>query len=143
MSDAFDKVVTLGLGLEKKAKELLAELERLGTESRTAKAGEGSSEGAAEGSATGEEDLSSRKKFENKLVEGTVAAMNEFLSSMKECKEKLEREAVEKGGKFIGRMNVASAEDLDVVREMARVAREKVDALEKRVAELEGKGKVC
>ncbi|MBI5810903.1 MAG: accessory factor UbiK family protein, partial [Deltaproteobacteria bacterium] len=42
-------------------------------------------------------------------------------------------------GKVFERLNVAREEDIDVVKEMARVAREKVDSLEKRVAGLEAR----
>ncbi len=41
--------------------------------------------------------------------------------------------------KVLDKLHAARSEDIDVVKEMARVAREKVDTLEKRVGALEAK----
>jgi BMFP domain-containing protein YqiC len=125
--DLFEKAVFIGLGLEKKAKEVLDELEKI------AKAG-------GEGAVTPEgEKLSARQVLENRVVEDGVKALKEFLSVIHGAKEKLEEEVASSSGKIREKMHIASQDDIDVIKEMARVAREKVDRLEKRVDELQAK----
>ncbi len=137
MSDALDKLIVLGLGLEKKAKETLAELQELGEEEKKdhAAAAEGAGEGEAEG-----EDLSSKKKLENKLVDNGVKLLTDLLSSASECKDKLDSEVSGGSQRIVDKLGIATKDDLDIIMEMTRVAREKVDALEKRLEELEKKG---
>ena len=126
MADLFEKAVLIGIGLEKKAKEVLSELEKAAV-----------SEKGAEGEA--KENLTSRQLIENKVVEDGVKALKEFLSVINSAKGKLEREFTGSSEKVMHGLNVATKDDLDVVKEMARVAREKVDKLEKRITALEEK----
>lgn len=123
MADLLDKAILIGLGLEKKAKEVLGELEKNGTGPKEA-------DGAA---------LGPRESFENKVVDEGVRALKEFLSVVKSAKERLEKDVATSSEKVFEKMNVASQNELEVVKEMARVARERVEKLEKRVAELEGR----
>lgn len=135
MADIFERLINVGMGLEKRAREVLDGLEEVGTEAKAAK-----EHGAdAEGAASEEEDLSARKRLENRLVEDGVKVITEFISLLQECKGKVTGEASASSGTILEKMNVATREDLEVVKEMARVAREKVDELEKKVASLEEK----
>ncbi len=135
MSDVLDKLITLGLGLEKKAKETLSELQELGEEEKKDHAA------AAEGAGEGEgEELTSKKKFENKLVDNGVKLLTDLLSSVSECKDKLDSEVSGGSQRVVDKLGIATKDDLDIIMEMTRVAREKVEALEKRVEELEKKG---
>lgn len=122
MSDLLDKAILIGMGLEKKAKEVLDELESAG-----------------KSKAAGQEELPPRQAAENKVVDEGVRALKEFVTVVKGAKEKLEKEFSTGSEKVFGKLNVATQADLEVVLEMARVAREKVDKLEKRVAELESR----
>lgn len=124
MSDLLDKAILIGMGLEKKAKEVLGDLESAG---KTSKA-EPSSEG-----------LPPRQAAENRVVDEGVRALTEFVSLVKSAKEKIEKDVATGSGKVFEKLNVATSDDLEVVMEMARVAREKVDRLEKRVADLEAR----
>jgi BMFP domain-containing protein YqiC len=128
MADLLDKVITLGIGLEKKAMETLDELEDLGK--KEIKKEEDSEEG-----------LGKKEEFENKLVDGGVKAVGEFVSILKDCREKFEGEVRGGSGKIAEKLHMASKDELEVAIEMARVAREKVDELEKRIEALEGKKK--
>lgn len=133
MADILDKFITLGIGLEKKATEVLGELEKLGTDAineEEAKEKEGKEGG---------EDLGAKKKFENRLVDNGVKAIGEFISLLKECRDKAESEFCGSGEKVMDKLHMATKEEVEVVKEMARVAREKVDKLEKRITALEGK----
>lgn len=127
MADLFEKAVFIGLGLEKKAKEVLEELEKI------ARSG---AEGAG---VAGGQGMSAKQALENRVVEDGVKALKEFLAVIRTAKEKLEEELTSSTGKLRDKMHVASQDDVDVIKEMARVAREKVDKLEKRVEELEAK----
>ena len=122
MSDLLDKVILIGMGLEKKAKEALDELESAGKTSK---------------GAPGTEGLPPRQAAENKVVDEGVRALKEFVTIVKSAKEKLEKEVSTGSEKVFEKFNVATQNDMELIREMARVAREKVDKLEKRVAELE------
>ncbi len=139
MADILDKVITLGIGLEKKAMEALDELEGLG-KVEVKKEEELEAKERAEGE-EGDEKLGAKKEFENRLVDGGVKAISELISLLKECREKVEGEVRGSSGKVAEKLNMANKDELDVVMEMARIAREKVDGLEKRVAALEGKKK--
>jgi BMFP domain-containing protein YqiC len=112
------------MGLERKAREALEELE---------KSGKGSKD------ASGEAGLPPRETVENRVVDEGVRALKEFLSVVSSAKEKLGKEVASSSGKVFEKLNVATQEELEVVKEMARVAREKVDRLEKRVTELEAR----
>lgn len=122
MSDLLDKAILIGMGLEKKAKEVLDELENAG-----------------KSKAAGQEGLPPRQAAENKVVDEGVRALKEFVTVVKGAKEKLEKEFSTGSEKVFGKLNVATQADLEVVLEMARVAREKIDKIEKRVAELEAR----
>lgn len=124
MSDLFDKAILIGMGLEKKAKEVLEELEKTG---KTGK------------EAAGSEGLGPKQTIENKVVDEGVRALKEFVTIVKGAKEKLEKEVSTGSEKVFEKLNVATQDDLEVVKEMARVARERVEKLEKRVAELESR----
>lgn len=126
MADLLDKAILIGMGLEKKAKEVLAELEQAG------KAEKPQAEGAEAG-------LPPKQMAENKVVEEGIKALKEFLSLVKTGKDKLEKEFSTSSEKVLEKLNVPTQNDMDVIKEMARVAREKVDKLEKRVAELESR----
>ncbi len=123
MSDLIDKAILIGLGLEKKAKETLDELERAG------KAG-------VAAPAAGE-PLSPKQAVENKVVEEGIKTLKDFLGLVKTAKEKLDKEVTAGSGKVLGKLNVATQEDIEVVKEMIRVSREKIENLDKRLAELE------
>lgn len=123
MADLFDKAILIGMGLEKKAKEVLGELESAGKISKGAPS----------------EGLPPRQAAENRVVDEGVRALTEFVSLVKAAKEKIEKDVATGSGKVFEKLNVSTQDDLEVVKEMARVAREKVDRLEKRVAELESR----
>ncbi len=123
MADLLDKAILIGIGLEKKAKEVLDELQQAGK----------SSEAASEGG------LPPKEAAENKVVEEGIRALREFLSLVKSGKERLDKEFATSSEKVLEKLNVATQNDMDVIKEMARIAREKVDKLEKRVAELESR----
>ncbi len=127
MTDFIDRAILIGLGLEKKIKELVGELQRLGEkEVKTGKEGEG---------------LTPKKRLENMIVEESMNLVKELLSTLRSGKERLEEEVVDFSQRFVERLNLATKEDIDVIKEMARVAREKVDAIEKKIEELEHKGR--
>lgn len=155
MNDILDKAITLGLGLEKKAKETLKELESLGKSEVDVDIvdadvvdAEGEPVEGEEGVARGEnseddgvdmdsESLDPRKLLDNKLVEDGTRFLTDIVSIVDQIKDKVGVEATGSSEKLVEKLNLATQEDLDVVREMARVAREKVDLLEKKIAELE------
>lgn len=124
MSDLLDKVILIGMGLEKKAKEALDELESAGKTSKEA---------------AGTEGLPPRQAAENKVVDEGVRALKEFVTIVKSAKDKLEKEVSTGSEKVFEKFNVATQNDIELIKEMARVAREKVDKLEKRVADLEAR----
>ncbi len=129
MADMLDKAIALGMGLEKKLKELVDELEKKTDEalkSRTAGSGEAA-----------EKPLTTRQAIENRVVEEGVLAVKELLTIMKSARDKVEGEVVESKDKMLERLNIASKDDLEVIKEMARIAREKTDELEKRVKDIE------
>jgi BMFP domain-containing protein YqiC len=127
MTDIVDKFITLGIGLEKKAREALAELEKLGTEEIEDDGDEN------------DEGLGAKKEFENRLVDHGVKAIGEFVAILKDCRVKAEGDFKDSSEKVMNKLHMASLDELEVAIEMARVAREKVDELEKRVNALEGK----
>ncbi len=128
MSDLIDKAILIGLGLEKKAKEALTELE---------KAGKAGVEEKSEGGTAAGEPLSPKQAVENKVVEEGIKTLKDFLALVKSAREKLDKEVTAGSGKVLGKLNVATQDDIEVVKEMIRVSREKIDNLDKRVAELE------
>lgn len=131
MSDLLDKAIMVGLGLEKKAKEALEELQKSG-ESEAKE-----SSGAAEKGKEAAEPLTPRQVVENKVVEEGVGLLKEFISALDKVRERLGGELATSSEKVLERLHVATEDELDVIKEMARVAREKTEELEKRVAALE------
>lgn len=127
MTDIIDKAILVFIGLEKKARETIEELEKAGKAAGAA--GEGV-EGAG---------LSGRQMAENKVVEEGVAAFKEFIGMLKTGKDKLEKEFFTSSDKVLEKLNVATQNDVEIIKEMARVAREKTDKLEKRLEEIERK----
>lgn len=132
MADLIDKAILIGIGLEKKAKEALEELQKAGKSAKEAEAGAGAGEKA-------EGELTPKQLIENKVVEDGVSVLKEFLGVVKSAKERLEKDVSSSSGKVLGKLNVPTSDELDIVKEMARVAREKVDRLEKKVEELEAR----
>ncbi|GMR05422.1 MAG: hypothetical protein BMS9Abin24_242 [Thermodesulfobacteriota bacterium] len=131
MSDLFDKALLIGMGLEKKAKEALEELQKEGKEEAAATGGETAE---AEG-----EGMAPKQVVENKVVDEGVRVLKEFLNLVKTGREKLEKEVSTGSERLLDKVNAATKDDVEIVKEMARLSREKVDKLEKRVAELEAK----
>lgn len=127
MADLLDKAILIGIGLEKKAKEVLGDLQQAGKEAKASAAGAGA------------EPLTSKETVENKVVEEGVKALSEFLNVIRSVKSKIESEVQSSSGKVFDKLHIATEDDIEVVREMARIAREKVDSLEKRVEELEAR----
>jgi len=130
MADLIDKAILIGIGLEKKAKETLEELQKAGKSAKETEAG-------AQGAPA--EELTPKQLIENKVVEDGVSVLKEFLGVVKSAKEKLEKDLSSSSGRVLEKLNLPTTDELDIVREMARVAREKVDKLEKKVEELEGR----
>lgn len=128
MSDLIDKALLIGMGLEKKARETLEELTKAGHEESRARSG-----------GEGEGELPPKQAVENRVVDEAVGGLREVVSAARSLREKLEGELAEGSEKFLGKLHVPTSDDIDVVKEMARLAREKTDELEKRVAELEKK----
>ncbi len=123
MTDILDKAIQLGVGLEKKAKEFVEEMKKAGAAATAPKEGAGG--------------LTPRQELENRVVEEGVKAVKEFLAFLSSARDRLEKGASSTSEQVLEKLNIASQADLDVVKEMARVAREKVDELEKKVAVLE------
>ncbi len=130
MTDIIDKAILVFIGLEKKARETLDALEKAG------KAAGGAAEGGAGGEGAG---LSGRQMAENKVVEEGAAALKEFIGVLKSGKDKLEKEFLTSSEKVLEKLNVATQNDIEIIKEMARVAREKTDKIEKRLEEIERK----
>ena len=130
MADLIDKAILIGIGLEKKAKEALEELQKAGKSAKEAGAGAGEKTAG---------ELTPKQLIENKVVEDGVSVLKEFLGVVKSAKEKLEKDVSSSSGKVLEKLNVPTSDELDIVKEMARVAREKVDRLEKKVEELEAR----
>ncbi|MBE9528843.1 MAG: hypothetical protein IME99_06355 [Proteobacteria bacterium] len=134
MADLIDKAILLGLGLEKKLKETLEEVQS----SRDEGAKPAESEEGTE-TAEGAEPLTPRQIIENRVVEDGSAVLKELLTVVTSAKEKIESEIISNSSRVADKLHVATDIEMDVVKEMARIAREKVDSLEARVAELEKK----
>ena len=125
MSDIVDRAILFGMGLEKRLKGVVDEVVEEGKEDASKSSEEGK--------------LPPRKEFENRLVDEGVKVIRELVDSVKGGKEKVDGEIQEVAERFAERCKVAKQEDIEIIQKMAQVAREKVDTLEKRVAELEKK----
>lgn len=130
MADLLDKAILIGLGLEKKAKEALADLESAGKAAKDARAA------GAPDVAPG---LSSKQVVENKIVDEGIGILKDVLGAIKSGKEKLDKEFMDKAELVMSKLHIPTQDDLEVIKEMARVSREKVDRLEKMIEELESK----
>lgn len=122
MTDLLDKAILIGMGLEKKAREAVEELQKAGKESR---AGEGG--------------LRPTQSVENRVVEEGVTLFKEFANVLKAARERVESGVHDSSEMVFSRLNVPTTDEIEVAKEMARVAREKVEALEKRLTELESR----
>ncbi|MBI5047803.1 MAG: accessory factor UbiK family protein [Deltaproteobacteria bacterium] len=121
MTDILDKAILIGLGLEKRVKDALNELASEGKEAKTGEGGE----------------LPPKQELENKLVDEGVKAVRELIATVKGGKEKVDKEIQEVVERLLEKCKVATKDDMEIIEKMAQVAREKVDALEKRMEELE------
>ena len=123
MTDILDKAILIGIGLEKRAKDILNELASEGKEAKTGEGGE----------------LPPKQELENKLVEEGTKVVRELIASVKAGKEKVDKEIEEAVQHLLEKFKVATKDDKEIIEKMAQVAREKVDALEKRIEQLEKK----
>jgi len=123
MTDILDKAILIGIGLEKRAKDILNEL---ASEGKEAKPPEG-------------EGLPPKQELENKLVEEGTKMVRELVATVKAGKEKVDKEIEEAVHHLLEKFKVATKDDMEIIEKMAQVAREKVDKLEKRIEELEKK----
>ena len=133
MADMIDRTILAVMGLEKKARELLDELVETGKK----ETGEAKEEGDKEAGG----GLEPGERAQNKLVDDAVGAVKELLGLLGECRDKLEKGVTDTAESIVEKLNVATRDDLETVKEMARVAREKVDKLEKKLKDLEKKEK--
>ncbi len=138
MADLIDKAIQLGLGIEKKIKETLDEASDTKEGASKSVTESGDSEAADEAKESAE-PLSPRQELENRVVEDGATILKELLSVVTSAKEKIESEIASNSGRVADKLHVATEIEMDVVKEMARLAREKVDELERRVTELEDK----
>jgi len=127
MSDMLDSILLAGMGLETKVKEAFEELRKSGEKGR---AGDGEKDGEDGG-------LSPKQVVENKIVDEGIGVVKEILSVVDGAKTRIEEEISANSGRIRTKLHAADSEEIEVIKEMARVAREKVDTLEKRVNELE------
>ncbi len=124
MTDFIDKAILIGIGLEKKIRELAHELEEKGKEK----------EAEAEGQ---QQELQPKQRLENRIVEDGIKAVRELVALLAEGKKKVAGEVSEVAETITDRLDIATKSELSTLKEMIRVAREKVDRLEKRIQELE------
>lgn len=117
MTDLLDKTILVGMGIEKRIKKVLDEL-------------------AEEGKTSG---LPPRQEIENRIVEEGVKTIRDLIATVRAGKEKVDKEIQDLVERLLDRFKVVTRGDIEIVERMAQVAREKVDALEKRVDELEKK----
>lgn len=119
MSDIIEKAFLIGKGLEEKVSKIIDELAKEG-EKRVS-------------------DLPAKEELENKLVEGGAKAAGVAIGQLKKDKEKLAEKVSEVIEGLLGKLNIVTRDDIEIIEKMASNAREKVDALEKRIKELEKK----
>ncbi|MBI3397932.1 MAG: accessory factor UbiK family protein [Deltaproteobacteria bacterium] len=121
MTDILDKAILIGIGLEKRAKDILNELASEGKEAKGAQ----------------EPGFPPKQELENKLVEEGTKAVRELIATAKAGKEKVNKEIHEVVERLLEKFKVVTKDDIEIIEKMAQKAREKVDALEKRVEEME------
>lgn len=134
MADVIEKAILIGAGVEKKLKDILREFEESGRKER----GGG---GVPTPSGAGRAEIPPYQSLQNRLVEDASKAVKELLSVLKDSRTKVEGEVSSATESIADKLGLATKDDLEIVKEMARVAREKVDALEKRCDAMEHKGK--
>ncbi len=135
MSDFFDKALLLGSGLEKKLKELACELDPTSKDCKTEnkdKTKEGADNTATDG-------LGAKERIENKLVTEGVRGVKEFVSLIKDGKNKVDGEVSGIADTIADRIGIATTSELTTIKEMARVAREKADSAEASIKKTEAK----
>lgn len=118
MADILDKAMSLGVGIGEKIKEKVDELIEAGEKAK----GEG---------------LGASKEAENRFVDEAVKVVSEALKQANVAKDKAESLAVEIAEGIADKLKLATKDELDVVEKLALIAREKAEALEKRVRALE------
>lgn len=137
MADMIDRTILAVMGLEKKARELLDELVETGRK----ETGEAKEEGEKGEGGAGGEGLEPGERAQNKLVDDAVGAVKELLGLLGECRDRLDKGVTDAAESVVEKLNVATRDDLETVKEMAKVARAKVDKLEKKLKDLEKKEK--
>jgi BMFP domain-containing protein YqiC len=130
MADFIDKAILLGTGVEKKLKELVNELEEEGQKEKS------KTKDSEEGKAG---KLPPKERLENRIVNDSVGALKEIITLLKEGKAKIESEIFGGAETISEKLNIATKTELETVKEMARIAREKADLLEKRLTKIEEK----
>ena len=118
MADILEKAVYLGLGIGEKVKEKVDELIEAGEKTK------GGGLGAV-------------KEAENRFVDEAVKVVSETLKHANVAKDKAGSMAVEIAEGLADKLKLATKDELDVVEKLALIAREKAEAMEKRVAALE------
>ena len=118
MAEIVDKAILLGLGIENKVKEMVNELVEAGEKAKSS-------------------GLGAVKEAENRFVDEAVKVVSETLKHANVAKEKAESMAVEIAEGLADKLKLATKDELDVVEKLALIAREKAEALEKRVKALE------
>lgn len=118
MADMLDKTVLLGLGIGEKVKEKVEELMEAGEKAKSS-------------------GLGAAKEAENRFVDEAVKLVSETLKHANVAKDKAESLAVEIAEGLADRLKLATKDEVDVVEKLAINAREKIEAMEKRVKALE------
>jgi len=114
MSDFVERAIMIANGFEQKAKEVVEDFAK-------------SASSSVEGELTGSE------KIQNKIVEESVKALRQVVQVLEEGRGKVEEELQGPLESLMEKFNLATKDEVDDLREMVRVAREKVDELEKRL----------
>ncbi len=118
MAEIVDKAILLGLGIENKVKEMVNELVEVGEKAKSS-------------------GLGAVKEAENRFVDEAVKVVSETMKHANVAKDKAESMAVEIAEGLADKLKLATKDELDVVEKLALIAREKAEALEKRVKALE------
>lgn len=118
MADILDKAMSLGIGIGEKVKEKVDELIEAGEKAK-------------------DSGLGAAKEAENRFVDEAVKLVSETLKHANVAKDKAESLAVEIAEGVADKLKLATQDELEVVKKLALIAREKAEALEKRVEALE------
>lgn len=118
MADILDKAMSLGIGIGEKVKEKVDELIEAGEKAKSS-------------------GLGAAKEAENRFVDEAVKLVSETLKQANVAKDKAESLAVEIAEGLADKLKLATQDELEVVKKLALIAREKAEALEKRVEALE------